>query len=127
MLPDADHLLDYFNWYVRRDFKRVLLLLHAWEWFAVVLLLYLLVWTEPWMLAIVAGYATQIGADQAVNGVHWHSYSLVARAINGFDASRVLPNGVSPVAYESLVQSLPFGRAQMRRWFAGRVHRRRRL
>ena len=31
VLVDADHILDYFNWYWRRDLRRVFLLLHGWE------------------------------------------------------------------------------------------------
>ena len=43
VLIDADHALDYYNWYVRRDTRFLFLPLHALE-LSVVLLALLAVW-----------------------------------------------------------------------------------
>ena len=58
VLPDVDHLLDYYNWYVRRSYSRLILLLHGWEYLAAAGLIYFFVLREDWMLAVVIGYAT---------------------------------------------------------------------
>ncbi len=120
VLPDADHLIDYYNWYIRRDFSRLILFLHGWEYLAVAILVYAFAFTEPWMLGVVLGYASQIGADQIFNGVRWHTYFLLGRAVTGFDVRRVYGSEI-PDAYESLVASLPFFREPLRRWFKRRL------
>jgi hypothetical protein len=120
VLPDIDHLLDYYNRYIRRDWRRIFLLLHGWEYLALALGLYFFVFREPWMLAVALGYMTQIGGDQLFNGGRWFSYLLFGRALNGFRASRVLPDE-HPDSYEAFVRSVPFARARIRRWFEERA------
>ena len=71
------------------------------------------------MLAIVLGYASQVGTHQILNGVRWHTYSLLARALLGFDARRVIGRDMTQ-AYEALVDSLPVFRDPVRRWFERR-------
>lgn len=119
VLPDADHALDYYNRYVRRDWRRIYLLLHGWEYFALAAVLYLFVFPEPWMLAVTLGYLMQIGADQIANRVRWFSYSLVARAVLRFDCKTILPNETED-SYEALVRSVPLLGPRLRRWFAER-------
>ncbi len=120
VLPDADHLLDYYNWYVRRSYSRLILLLHGWEYLVAAVLIYFFAFRENWMLAVVIGYATQIGADQLFNGVRWHTYSLIARAAQGFRASEVHRDDVRN-SYTSIVASVPVFKEPLRRWFERRI------
>ena len=120
VLPDADHLLDYYLKYVRRDFRFVFLLFHAWEYLAVGILVYALWFTEPWMLAVLLGYATQVGADQWHNMVKWDTYLITARARRRFRSVEVLGR-TDFLAYHALVNSVPFGRRLLLPWFASRM------
>ena len=120
VLTDVDHLLDYYNRYIRRDWRRIFLLLHGWEYLALALGLYFFVFREPWMLAVALGYLTQIGGDQIFNGGRWFSYLIIGRAVVGFRSSRILPHE-NPNSYEAFVRSVPFGRARIRRWFEERA------
>lgn len=119
VLPDADHLLDYYNRYVRRDWRRLYLLLHGWEYLALALALYFFVFREPWMLAVALGYATQLAGDQIFNGATWYGYFLSARAFFRFRPQAVMPTE-HPNSYESFVRSVPFAHARLRRWFRER-------
>ncbi len=120
VLPDLDHLIDYWNWYVRRSPDRLLLLLHGWEYLAAAAVIYGFIVTEPWMLAIVLGYATQIAGDQLFNRPKWFTYFLLARAINGFRWEGIVENRPADRAYESMMTSIPFFRTSIRAWFEGR-------
>jgi hypothetical protein len=120
VLPDADHLIDYYNWYVRRAPDRLLLLLHGWEYLAAAIVIYIFIVTEPWMLAILLGYATQIAGDQLFNRPKWFTYFLIARAVNGFRWEGIIERRAADHAYESLLASVPIFRAPIRTWFEAR-------
>ena len=121
VLPDLDHLLDYYNWYVRRSPERLILLLHGWEILALLAAIYALAVPETWMLAIVIGYATQIAGDQIYNRPKWKTYIFVLRAINRFRWHGIVDKRPADRAYESLVASVPIYRGPLRRWFRGRA------
>lgn len=121
VLPDVDHLLDYYVKYVRRDGRFQFLLLHGWEYLFTGLFALAFWIQDPWLIAAVAGYATQIVGDQySHKNVRWNTYLLTARAIKGFRA----PAGYewnNGRAYQSLVESVPFGREALTRWFESRL------
>ncbi|MEX0763276.1 MAG: hypothetical protein WD208_09170 [Dehalococcoidia bacterium] len=120
VLPDADHLLEYYLKYVRRERRFLFLMFHGWEFLAAGVAIYLFVIPEPWMLAAVLGYASQVGSDQVFNRVRWHTYFFTARAILGFRSEKVLGRDDSE-SYMALVNSVPFGRARLRRWLEDRL------
>ena len=123
VLPDADHLLDYYLWYVKRRFNRILLIFHAWEYLAVMVAVYAGGVREPWLLALIAGYFTQIGGDQLFNGVFWHTYLITARIRYRFKVVRVIGTPRFQ-AYRALVESLPYvGRKYLQPWFESRLRR----
>jgi hypothetical protein len=72
------------------------------------------------MLAVVIGYATQIGTDQLFNGVRWHTYLLFARAAQGFRASKVHGRDMR-YGYRAIVSSVPVFKEPLRRWFERRI------
>ena len=120
VLPDADHVLDFYIKYVRRDRRFLFLLFHGWEFLAAGIVLHLTLFSQPWALAAVLGYAGQLIADQAANRVKWHTYFITARAALGFRSVRVLGRDDSR-SYLALVESLPFGRSWLRSWFQARL------
>ena len=120
VLPDLDHLFDYYNWYIRRDHRRLFLLLHGWEYLAAGIAVYVAYLSEPWLLAALLGYATQIGGDQLFNRQRAFTYSLAARAALRFDRRRCSWSHPAR-AYEAAVGALPFGRTAARRWFQSRL------
>ena len=120
-LCDVDHLLDYYNWYVRRDRRRMIVFLHAWELVAAGGLVYAFAVREAWMLAVVLGYAAHVVTDQIFNDGYLHAYSIVARAVVGFRVKRIHP-GDQAYAYRRLLETLPpFVRPPLERWFESRL------
>ena len=120
VLPDADHLVDFYNWYIRRNRTKWLLLLHAREYLAIMIAIYVFIGYPTWLLAVILGYATQIGADLIANPSYWHTYSITSRVLKRFDRKAITPNDPD-VGYEALVRSVPFKRDALRKWFAARV------
>ena len=121
-LCDVDHLLDYYNWYVRRDRQRTIVFLHAWELVVAGAFVYAFAVREAWMLAVVLGYAGHVVTDQIFNDGYLWTYSLLARALVGFRAKRVDP-GDPAYAYRRLLETLPpFIRPPLERWFESRLH-----
>lgn len=120
VLPDADHLIDYYNWYVRRDRTRVILLFHGWEYLTAGIAAYAAWWHAPWVLAAVLGYASQVIVDWASHDSTWLTYSVSWRAWHRFEAVETTTKDPA-FAYVSFVESLPFGRNRLRRWFLSRL------
>ena len=118
VLPDSDHLLDYYRWYVRGDRTRVFFIFHGWEYLLVLVAAYLL-FRSPLILTALAAYVTHIGSDQIFNSTYRWTYSVVARARFRFDASRVAAFDLD-TAYEALLSSMPFGQRYLRDWFSRR-------
>jgi membrane-bound metal-dependent hydrolase YbcI (DUF457 family) len=122
VLPDIDHIPDYYLRYVRHNWNYLFVLFHGWEYAAAGLIAYLFWVREPWMLAVLLGYLTQIGADQLTNRVRWDTYLVTARAVRGFRANLVLGRE-DRRSHNSFVDSLPFGKARARAWFEARSRR----
>ena len=120
VLPDADHVLDFYVKYVRRDRRFLFLVFHGWEFLAVGVILHLALFPQAWVLAAVLGYASQLVADQTANKVRWHTYFITARAALGFKSDRVLGRD-DTASYTALVDSLPFARTWLRSWFQARL------
>lgn len=122
VLPDGDHLLDYYFRYIRQDRRFQFYLLHGWEYLVTGIFIYAFIWTEPWMLALVVGYATQIGLDQISHGKESGAtaYLISRRIMTGFRAPPHKQR-FRRSEYQSFVKSLPFGRAAAERWFQKRV------
>lgn len=90
-LNDADHLLDYYLWFVRKDRRRLFLVFHAWEYAFAGLALSLTVWQYPVLLAAALGHLSHMLGDQLAN--HPKSkltYSLAYRIGARFDRDRLV-------------------------------------
>ncbi len=120
VLPDLDHLLDYYFRFIRRDWRYLFLFLHAWEYVVVGFAAYLIWFREPWLLAAVLGYVTQVGGDQLFNRPRWHTYVLTSRIARGFKFKSVLGRQ-DYTGYRAVIAAVPFGKARLRRWFESRL------
>ncbi len=119
VLPDADHLLDYYNWYVRGNRKRIFFIFHGWEYVLALLAAYML-FTSPLILAALVAYVTHVGSDQIFNSCYRWTYSIIARARFRFHAAKVAQWDLD-TAYEALASSIPFGQRFVRDWFSKRT------
>lgn len=102
---DLDHLLDYarehgitldpahfFDACHERQFERAVLVLHGWEWLAVLgVAAWLTAW-NPWVLGALVGVAQHLALDQLHNRASRWGYSLVWRWKNGFLFERTFPD-----------------------------------
>lgn len=124
VLPDGDHLLDYYFKYIRQDRRFQFYLLHAWEYLIAGVVAYLVFLTEPWLLALVAGYATQLILDQVSHERSFRTttYFITPRILKGFRAPP-RKRQVRHDEYQSFIKSLPFGRAAAEKWFKRRIER----
>ena len=90
-LNDADHLLDYYLWYVRRDRRHLFLFFHGWEYAIFGLVLSLTIWRDPILLAAALGHLGHITGDQLFNRLkNKMAYSIVYRMRTGFDRERLI-------------------------------------
>jgi hypothetical protein len=118
VLPDADHLVDHYFWYVRRNRARAFFIFHAWEYLLASVAAYVL-FESHLALAGTAAYMTHLGSDQIFNPTFRWTYSITARTYVKFGAARVAPWDTH-TAHEALIASAPFGRSILRDWFARR-------
>ena len=107
VLIDADHALDYYNWYVRRDVRFWFVPLHAWElsvvllallavWYHSLLLALLAVWYHPLLLAAALGHVGHLVADQVGNRLYPLAYSIGYRALRRFDRDHLMGRSSPP-------------------------------
>lgn len=103
-LPDVDHVFEYlrefgFNTDVRRFFRasyereyvKVYLWFHAWEWLPVLALAAWWSGWNAWLAGALVGWVQHMLADQASNTPHAWSYFLIGRWRHGFDHQKAFP------------------------------------
>lgn len=107
---------------MRNNRRYYFYLLHAWEYLFAAVLAYIFIADPPWLLAVIAGYATQIGLDQFSHfrTSHATGYLLVVRIKNRFRTPWFLYTPDTN-EYQSFIKSLPFGRGRAERWFEKRL------
>ena len=107
VLVDADHVLDFYYLYVKKDRRRIFVLLHGWEYSVVALALVLGVWYHPALLAGVLGHLGHLAGDQARNSpAHPLAYSIAYRAGSRFRRAGLFPEPPATLS-EALHQSIP--------------------
>lgn len=105
---DVDHVIDFYNLYIRKDRRRLLLLGHGWEYTALGFAVYLSIWGHPWMLAAVLGHLGHLISDQIRNRPeHPLGYFITYRASRGFRRQRVF-SSIEPTLSKALSASIPF-------------------
>lgn len=63
ILNDTDHLLDYSLWYIKKDVRRLYLLLHGWEYCAAAAIFALVAGNHPVLLAAAIANAGHLLGD----------------------------------------------------------------
>jgi hypothetical protein len=91
VLIDADHTLDYYQWYGKGRREHVFYLLHGWEYGVLLVFVAFIFDWNPLLLAAALAYLAHIMADQIANNGYPLTYSLLYRAMHGFNMSRVSP------------------------------------
>jgi hypothetical protein len=116
VLPDVDHVLDFFD---PKDSGRARLMLrpfHAWEYFLASLVVVLALYSEPLFWAAVLGYLSHLVLDQIANRTHPMAYSIIYRAAKGF-RRRHLTSHIFDPSYLATRESMPFwGRLEPFLW-----------
>ncbi len=91
VLNDADHLVDYYLWYIKDDRRRLILAFHGWEYAVAGVALAALVWAHPALLAAALAHAGHLVGDQVANRPgSLFTYSLVYRARARFERTRLV-------------------------------------
>ncbi len=117
VLPDLDHLLDYFNWYVRRRNYHIYYLLHGWE-YLVILAFTAALWSRnPIILGLTVGYASHIVGDYLVNRRNPLFYFLFHRARHRFLRRRLTNCPLCHLYHHDRVLVHPGGSASLVRVF----------
>ena len=107
VLIDADHLLDFYNLYVKKDQRRLFLLLHGWEYGILGLVLIAAGWHHPLLVAATLGHLGHMIGDQIDNRpVDSLAYSFAYRAYRRFDLRRLFGEP-QPTFSEALQDKIP--------------------
>jgi hypothetical protein len=108
VLIDVDHVVDYFNLFVRRDDRHVFVLFHAWEYSLISIVFVLGVWYHPVLLAAALGHLNHVTGDHLANRpAHPLTYSIVFRTAVGFDRRRLFGEPEASFS-ETMDRSIPF-------------------
>ena len=86
VLLDLDHLYDFYQWYVRRRADKIHILLHAWEYSIMGLVVLGWFFYHPLVLAVVVAQLSHVATDHLRNRLSLFGYSITYRVIKGFDA-----------------------------------------
>ena len=106
VLIDADHLLDQvWHFYMHRR-PAALVVLHAWEWLAVLLAACVWLSFPWWLVAVTIGYAGHLATDQRFNSVRRMGYFIIHRAYHAFDVDQFSLEWRLDPPLESLIKEL---------------------
>ena len=130
VLMDADHLFDFYQWYIRGKSNRIFVLLHAWEYSAIGVVMLAAVFFHPFLLAVVLAHMLHVASDQIHNRVAPFSYFIIYRVAKRFDSAYIAPGYNVMYAYRGWPMLIPFGerllpwfRRRVEPWFEERVQR----
>ena len=128
VLVDIDHLVDYYQEWVKRRPDLLLKLLHGWEYSIIGLLVVGFIYYHPLLLAAAVAHLGHVALD------HFHHrstpwvYFISHRAWLRFDARKIEPGKQLGQSYRDFPDKLPLGRLwepwyrrKIEPWFADRV------
>lgn len=116
VLPDVDHLIDFFDPKDNGHNRLMLRPFHAWEYFLATLVMVLALYSEPLFWAAALGYLSHLTLDQVANRTHPMAYSIIYRATKGF-RRRQLTAHIFDHSYLAARQSMPlWGRLEPSLW-----------
>lgn len=120
VLMDLDHLYDFYHWYIRRKPEKFYVLLHAWEYSIIGILLLASVFYHPLFLATVAAHLSHVITDHLHNHLNPLGYSIIYRITKKFDAGTIAPEHDPATSYWQLLGVVPWGK-RLAPWFQKRV------
>ncbi len=120
VLMDADHLYDFYQWWVKGRSNRVYVFLHAWEYSAAGLLTLASVYYHPLLLAVVLAHLAHVTADHLHNRLSPFAYFITYRLLKRFGRGSIAPRQDVMRAYRGWPRLLPFGR-WLQPWFRRRI------
>lgn len=101
---DVDHVFDYYREYGRpfnvrrffeasyqREYQRIFIVFHAWEWLPLILLAVWWSGWNPWVAGAAAGWLQHFLLDQLVNRPEKGGYFFLARAHQDFNHRVIFP------------------------------------
>ncbi len=98
VLNDTDHLLDYYLWYIKKDPRRLYLLLHAWEYCAAAAIFALVAGNHLVLLAAAVANAGHLLGDYiAHKPKSTLTYSLLYRTAVRFERARLVGGSAPPL------------------------------
>ena len=128
VVVDVDHLVDYYQWWVKRRPNKVFLVFHAWEYSIAGFLVLGLAYYHPILLAVVLAHLGHVATDHFHNAISPFGYSLIYRAWVRFDAKKIAPGIRLERTYRSLPRMFPMRRfwepwyrRKIEPWIASRV------
>lgn len=96
VLPDLDHLIDYFDSRDAGRQRHMFRPFHAWEYCLLAAIAALAFYSNQLFLAAVFGYLSHIAIDQVSNRVHPLAYTLTYRILKGFRRRALTPRLFEP-------------------------------
>ena len=98
VLNDTDHLLDYYLWYIKKDPRRLYLLLQAWGYCAAAAIFALVAGNHPLLLAAAVANAGHLLGDYiAHKPKSTLTYSLLYRTAVRFERARLIGGSAPPL------------------------------
>ena len=113
VMMDLDHLYDYYHWLIKRKPRRTYVLLHAWEYSFLGLVVLAFSGNHPAILAVVLGHLAHVASDHLYNGLPRFSYFISYRIAKGFVLTPRHTHGRPEAQREEhldISRLLPFGR-----------------
>ncbi len=107
---DVDHLVDLYQSWIRRDPTKVIVPFHGWEYSIAGLLVLVLVFYHPILLAVVLGHLSHVATDHFHNRLTLLGYFVLYRAWVRFDAQKIAPQRDSEYFHHNLPSFFPFRR-----------------
>ena len=120
VLTDLDHLIDYYQWYIRRKKNRIFLFFHAWEYGMIGLMVLSIFYYHPIFLAAVLAHLGHVATDHFHNRMAPWGYSITYRAFVQFDRTRITPHHNVLRSYESWLRMVPFG-SRLEPWYQRKI------
>jgi hypothetical protein len=112
VFTDVDHVIEFWNWFVKERKDSFYVVFHAWEYFAILALVFAFGPKSPLLLGAIVGYGSHMITDAAFNNFHPLGYFITYRMTHRFSLRRVKPYGFAP-SLERVNQAIPLGRFYM--------------
>ena len=110
VLIDVDHLYDFYQWWIKGRPNKYFVFFHGWEYSFIGVLVLLLAFYHPFLLAVPVAHLSHVTTDHFYNRVAPLGYFILYRVWVRFDAERLLPGINLGNSYKSLPRLFPFRR-----------------